>query len=654
VAIFKKIVAPSKDCGLAMTKCNIMYCEVILSQRFPKHLGIFDYHIPDDLVPLLKLGQLVTIPFRQSEYEGVVIALKKTTDFAARIKDITKINQPEPIMTFEQIKLAHWISEYYFVSLGTTVKMMLPPIPKTKHRQKESVAIQQITAPPLPIAINDLLTQCIRRKKSPALFWPSSIEQQTQFMYWLLKKIKGNVLIVVPELTDITFYLQLLSAKKQKETAIIHSQLNKTQFFSAWQRIISGQATIIIGTKLALFAPLIKPTIIIIDQEENQGHKQSDQNPRFDGRTVARQLARLHDCYLLFSSHAPSVDIFGDKTVHLLRPEATQKKYKQYTSIDMRTERKSGNYTQLADVLQTKITKTLAEKKKVFLFINKRGSASSVICKDCGLVMKCTRCDLPLTHHTTGNKLRATNFLYCHRCNIKSEVPPFCPKCSGVDFKFIGPGTQTVEWQVKKLWPKAAINRLDTDTKGTMATLNAEIIIGTEYALSRLNWSALGLIGIITADTLLYLPDFRSSERTWQLLYKFSFHTTAPVIVQTYNPEHIVLTSLTNNQPDKFYSQEIQQRKEIGYPPFTSLVKLIYQHRDKKICLANTQKMAAYLKTSPLKPLLLTPMTPFANSRWRMYIVLKFHSPIQDSLLKKILSGIPADWLIDRDPINLL
>jgi primosomal protein N' (replication factor Y) len=622
-----------------------MYCEVILSQRFPKHLGIFDYHIPDALAPQIKLGQLLTIPFRKSEYEGVVIALKKTTDFAARIKDITKINQPEPILTPEQIKLAQWMSDYYFVSLGTIVKMMLPPIPKTKRAQKEFKPIKPAHLPPMPSAITDLITQCAKNTNTTSLFWPSSQEQHTQFMSGLLKKIKGQILIIAPEFTDITQFLSLLPTAKQKETAIIHSQLNKTQFFSAWQRIISGQATIIIGTKLALFAPLIKPAMIIIDQEENQGHKQSDQNPRFDGRAVARQLARLHGCRLLFSSHAPSVDIFGDKTVHLLRPDTTQK---QYTSIDMRNERKGGNYTQLADVLQTKITETLAEKKKIFLFINKRGSASSVVCKDCGLVMTCRQCQLPLIFHSS------TNALYCHRCNTKYEVPPFCPKCSNVDFKYIGAGTQVVEQQAKKLWPQAKISRLDTDTKHDKPGADAGIIIGTEYAVNRIDWSSFGLIGIITADTLLYLPDFRSSERTWQLLNKLSFHTTAPVIVQTYNPEHIVLTSLANNQPDKFYSQEILQRKEIGYPPFTSLVKLIYQHRDKKICLANTQKMLAYLKTSPLKPLLLTPMTPLASSRWRMYIIIKFQSPSQDAMLRKIFSSVPEGWIIDRDPVNLL
>lgn len=622
-----------------------MFCEVILSQRFPKHLGIFDYSVPAALVGQIKIGQLVTIPFRKSEREGVVIKMKKIGISGKTIKEIIKINQLEPILTAEQIRLAEWLADYYFVSLGTVVKMMLPPIPKTKRVQKERRPITPLPEPALPSALNELIAACVRDKKSTSLFWPPSVEQQTQFMYWLLKKTKGTVLIIVPELTDMTYYLQLLSAKEQGAVAVIHSQLNKTQFFSAWQRIISGQANVIIGTKLALFAPLIKPELVILDQEENQGHKQSDQNPRFDGRTVAKQLARLHGCRLLFSSHAPSADVFADETIRLLRPSATSQ---PCVIIDMRNERRSGNYSQLADVLQTNITATLAAGKKVFLFMNRRGAASSVVCRDCGHVMTCEQCRLPLVYHAS------TNALYCHRCNTRYEVPPFCPKCSSVDFKFIGSGTQTVEQQAKKLWPKTKISRLDTDVPHGTPPAEADIIIGTEYAFKRIDWSSLGLIGVISADTYLYLPDFRAGERTWQLLTELAFNSAATLIIQTYNPEHPVLTYLAKNQPEQFYEQEQRERKLIGYPPYTSLVKLIYQHRDKKTCLASAQKLLAYLKTSPLKPLLLTPMTPYLHGKWRMYIVIKFQSPLQDALLKKILSGLPDGWIIDRDPVNLL
>lgn len=624
-----------------------MYCEIILSQRFPKHLGIFDYQIPDSLLPQIKLGQLVTIPFRKSEYEGVIITIKKITNFTARIKDITKINQQEPILTPEQIKLAHWMAEYYFVSVGTIIKMMLPPIPKTKHTLKKSVVVKQITAPNLPMAVNDLITHFLKNKKTNSLFWPATGEQQTQFMYWLLKKIKGTVLIIVPEFTDITHYLSLLSAKKQKEVAVIHSQLNKTQFFSAWQRIISGKANIIIGTKLALFTPLIKPDLIIIDQEENQGHKQADQNPRFDGRTVARQLAQYHRCQILYSSYVPSVDLYqsiDEEKIQLLRPEPEKRNIQ---IIDLKDERLKKNYSLFSDELEKSINEALTTHQKIFLSLNKKGAASSVICKDCGLILNCNKCARPLVHHQT------TNTLYCHYCNTKNEVPPFCPRCSSVDFKFVGAGTQTVEQQAKKLWPQAKIVRLDKDTNIKELPKDYDIIIGTEYALDLIDWQKISLGSVISADTFLHLPDFRAAERTWQLLKKIIFHYKGKLIIHTFNPDSFPIRFFPN-EDDQFYLQELSDRRQMSYPPFTSLVKLIYQHADKNVCLANTQKLLKILKTSPLQSMILTPMAPRQNNRYRMYIVVKFQSPTQDSLLKKILSAVPEGWIIDRDPMNLL
>lgn len=624
-----------------------MYCEIILSQRFPKHLGIFDYKIPEALQAQIKLGQLVTIPFRKSEYEGVVITIKKNTDFFARIKEILKINQLEPILTPEQIKLAYWMSEYYFVSIGTIIKMMLPPIPKTKHTPRQVKEIKRMAPPILPLAINTLIAQLLKNTKSDTLFWPTSADQQTQFMYWLIKRIKGMVLIIVPDLKDIDYYLKIFSLKKLKKTAIIHSQLNKTQFFFAWQQIISGQVEIIIGTKLALFAPLLKPSLIIIDQEENQGHKQADQNPRYDGRTVARQLSLNHQCPILYSSYAPSVDLYhlmGKKEVQSLRPESAKR---EIQIIDLKDERLKKNYSLFSDDLEQAVNNVLKERQKILLFLNKKGAATSVICKDCGLVLDCNKCSRPLVWHQTNN------FLYCHYCNIKNEVPPFCPKCSSVDFKFAGAGTQTVEQQARKIWPNAKITRLDKDSGIAELPNEYDIVIGTEYALDLLDWKKISLCSVISADTFLHLPDFRAAERTWQLLKKLAFHFQGQLIVHTFNPDGFPIRFFPNEN-DRFYQQEMLDRLQMSYPPFTSLVKLIYQHADKNICLQNTQKLLKILKTSPLQSMILTPMAPRQNNKYRMYLVVKFQSPDQDLILKKVLSAVPDGWIIDRDPVNLL
>jgi primosomal protein N' (replication factor Y) len=426
----------------------------------------------------------------------------------------------------------------------------------------------------------------------------------------------------------------------------IHSQLNKNQFHAAYHDIIQNKKTIVIGTKLALFTPL-KPTLIIFDQAENQNHKQADQNPRFDARTVAGKLAEYHQGRILYSSYAPSADLYQlveEKKVLLLQPESAKKTVQV---VDLKNERLKKNYSLFSDDLEESINETLNAGQKVFLFLNKKGAASSVICKDCGLVLDCHKCARPLVHHQTSN------FLYCHYCNTRNEVPPFCPKCSSVDFKFVGAGTQTVEQQAKKIWPQAKIIRLDKDSALNRLPKGYDLVIGTEYALDLLDWPAIGLCGIISADTFLHLPDFRAAERTWQILKKITFFHQGKIILHTYNPEGLPIRFFPDEEK-KFYQQELVDRQLMSYPPFTSLVKLIYQHADKNICLANTQKYLKVLKTSPLQSMILTPLAPRQNNRYRMYIVIKFKSPLQDSLLKKVLSSIPDGWIIDRDPINLL
>jgi len=627
-----------------------MYCEVILSQRFPKHLGIFDYKIPEYLVSQIKIGQLVTIPFRKSEREGIVIKIKRTGIPGKKIKEISKINQPEPIITPKQIQLAEWMAQYYFVSLGTIIKMMLPPIPKKKSIKKQLLP-SPFPQPTLPLSLNDLIYKLVKDKQQKFLFWPQIPEQQAQFLYWLIKRIKGTILIIVPEIMDINYFVRLLPENIQKKTAIIHSQLNKNQFYNTYSDIIQNKKEIIIGAKLALFSPIQKLQLIILDQEENQNHKQSDQNPRFDARLVAEKLASLHKSQLLFTSHAPTVNTYyqlSKKRIQLLQPK---NKPKKITIIDLKEERKKRNYSVFSDLLEEKTNQVLKQSKKIFFFINKRGAASSVVCQDCGYIINCPNCQLPLIYHTTSNAPRTTSFLYCHRCNKKSELPPFCPKCSGVTLKFTGLGTQKVESEAKKLWPKAKIFRLDKDIKLTTKLSDYDIMVGTERAFDYLDWQKIGLTGVITADTFLHLPDFRSTERTWQMLSKISYLSQSPLIIQTYTQGNPAIKYINS---ENFYKSELSERKAVGYPPFANLVKLIYQNKDKKTCFTEAQRLYKKLKTFPLSVSLVTPLTPFQYNKWQMYIVIKYSSPSQDNIVNKILTAIPPDWIIDRDPENLL
>jgi len=626
-----------------------MFCEVILSRRFPKHLGIFDYKIPPDLLSKIKVGQLVTIPFRKSEREGVVIKIKKTSIAGKKIKPIEKIIQNNPILTPDQILLAQWMADYYFLSLGTIIKTILPP----SLKKKMSLKVKKFDSSNRPAVSADetkIIKEVVQGNKDKFFYQPTSIQEKNAILFGLLQKTKNQILIILPTKKDIDIFFSSMPKSVHKNSAIIHSGLNKTQYHAAWQSIINNKAKVIIGTKLALFSPVINPAILILDQEDNQNHKQADQNPRFDSQQVLHKMSEIYKTKLLFINQSMTVDTYyqtiGGKFISLKKAEPSAKR--PITIIDMKDEQKKKNYSLFSDKLQDAIAETLQQKKQIFLFINKRGSSSSVICRDCGLNIICDKCQQPLAYHSKDQAL------YCHQCNKKSELPPFCSKCNGTDFKFVGTGTQKVENEINKLFPDKKTVRIDQDAE-TIKNLNSyNIIIGTELALPFLKWESIGLVGIVSADTFLYLPDFRSTERTWHLLNKLAFLCQSDLIIQTYSPRNPALKYLNKLNKEEFYKNELKERQALNYPPFSCLIKLIYSNKDKKSCLDEAQRLYKVLKTSPLDVSILTPLNPFIRGKWQMYNVIKFQSPQQDKLLKKIMELVPDNWIIDRDPISLL
>ncbi|XOU94951.1 MAG: replication restart helicase PriA [Candidatus Kerfeldbacteria bacterium] len=624
-----------------------MFCEVILSQRFPKHLGIFDYKVPDDVVSEIKIGQLVSIPFRSSEKEGIIIKIKKTSTINKKIKSIVKIIQDKPIITSEQIQLAEWMANYYSVSLGTIIKTMLPPVLKNKMQLK----INEVESSGTPNKINlNYTKQILEKKVGKYYFTPENIQEKNALIYALTKKVKGQILIIVPTIKDIDNLVNAFPKSVQEKIAIIKSGLNKTQYHSAWQSILNNKKKIIIGTKLALFSPLIKPELLILDQEDSQNHKQAEQNPRYDSRQVIHKMSEIYKTKLLLLNPATTINSYfniSNNTISNIK-EVGKNIHQSMDIVDMKNEQKIQNYSLFSERLQESINKTLSDKKQILLFINKRGGSSSVICKDCGENLNCSNCDQPLTYHTKDQ------FLYCHQCNQKHALPNLCPKCHGPNFKFIGTGTQKVEIETRKLFSKAKIARLDTDDNNIQNLNSQDIIIGTELALSHMNWDKIGLVGVISADTFLYLPDYSSTERTWHLLNKLLFLCNTEIIIQTYSTRNPAIKYLNQTNQELFYESELSDRESLNYPPYSKIIQLIYSNKDKSICLNETKGLYSKLKSNSLKIAIITPLRPFLNNKWQMYIIIKFNLETEENNILKLMTQIPENWTINRDPINLL
>ncbi len=625
------------------------FAEVILSQRFPKHMGIFDYAVPAALADTIQIGQLVSVPFRGSKREGVVIKLKPTGITGKRIKAIDKIIERQPFLTPEQITMAQWMAAYYFVSLGTVIKSILPPMPKRAAR-----SIQADWPPTTPVQPPTHIKTCAQEISSAITkqftFCPNTITEKYQLYYEMIWKRHYPIVFIVPDNDDMKHIAGLIPKRLHPKTVFFHSQLNKNQQYAAYTKVRDAKAAIIVGTKLAVFLPLQKPKLFIIDQADDYGHKQSDQNPRYDVRATVAELAKLHRAGVVYATPAPSITMHHDIAqgrLALIKTKQTAKPRPRI--IDMRAERKSGNFQIFADTLRERIDATLVQKKKIFLFINKRGSASAVVCRDCGTVLSCPVCNRPHLWH------QASGILYCHQCNTKHDMPPFCPHCSGAHFKFTGMGTQKVEHEVNKIWPQARVVRLDKDKNSHTQINTADIIVGTEFALPSLPWDAIGLTGIVSADTFLHLPDYRSNERTWQLLTRLQYMSQAPVIIQTYSANEPALRAIASSSPGTFISSELSDRKILAYPPYGSLIKLSYQHADKHACMQHTQQLHRQLLSSAgaVSVHIMTPLRTYQHGKWQMYIIIKFKTE-QLPQVKTMLGQVPNGWIIDRDPINLL
>ncbi|MCH7492291.1 primosomal protein N' [Patescibacteria group bacterium] len=623
-----------------------MYAEVILSQRFPKHLGIFDYKIPDHLGTEIQIGQLVSIPFRSSEREGVVVRLKDKAIVGKKIKNINSITNPQPIITSEQISLAEWMASYYFVSIGTVLKTMLPPIPKRTHAKTEKKIIPKKI--PSESDTRKLADTVCHHRQNTFVLTPTSLPQKHSFYQAIIKKCSGATMIIVPTVNAMAGIQSLVPEQLQRHVVVFHSKLNKNQAYTAWQRVMTDKRSIVIGTKQALFLPLHNLQRIIIDSASDQNHKQSEQNPRYDVRIVAQQLQKLYQAKLIFVDPAPTVALYHKIINHqvMLLPLVNTESPTP-TIVDMKEERRSGNYGLLSDKLQKEIDSNIQSGGKIFLFINKRGSSSAVMCQDCGHILPCPKCGTTMAYHSKSKTL------FCHHCNNKTELPASCPKCQGTNLKMIGMGTQSVEQEIKKLWPKVSLARYDSDTDA-LPDKHTQIIIGTVRAWQILDWDNIKLIGIISADTLLHLPDYRSQEKTWQLLHDIKFYSNAPLVIQTHSPDNNAIKSFAKGDAKSFYTTEIDDRKLLEYPPHGRLIKLIFSHRDKQAMVNETNRLYKSLVATPLAVSKITPLTPYQHGKWQMYVIIKYTDKTPIKVIKSVMQKIPDNWIIDRDPENLL
>ncbi len=405
-----------------------------------------------------------------------------------------------------------------------------------------------------------------------------------------------SAIFLVPEISLTPQMLAQLRARFGKNAAIMHSGLSAGEKFDEWWRLRSGEAKIAVGARSAVFAPLENLGVIVIDEEHDSSYS-SETAPRYNTFDIALLRAKYNDCKLVLGSATPSVETYkrakeGEFNLIPLLKRVNKKPMPEIIIADMRKEARRGNNTSFSFALQSEIEECLAKGNQAILFLNRRGYSQTVICRDCGYVAKCESCDVSLTYHKEEDCLK------CHYCGAKYKMLRGCPECGGTHLTYAGTGTQRVEAEIKKRFPGARVLRMDNDTtsgkEGHFKILKefgehrADILVGTQMIAKGHDFPAVTLVGILDADMSLHFSDYRSGERTFQLVTQVAGRSgraeeKGKVVLQTYDPENEVLRYAVAYDYEGFYENEISLRAASLFPPFSKIVRvLVSGENDKK------------------------------------------------------------------------
>ena len=477
-------------------------------------------------------------------------------------------------------------------------------------------------------------------------------------------------LVLVPEIALAMPLVDRLRAELVAEIAILHSGIGEGERADEWRRIRAGEIDIVVGTRMALTAPLADVGLIVVDEEHDAAYK-SDRTPRFQARDAAIALGRLAGAAVVLGSATPSVESVGrvrqGRYDHALLPDRPSGAPPRVEVVDLRAELASGNRGLLSESLRNAL-ESLPEGERAILMINRRGSASVVICRDCGYVQRCPECDLSLVYHQAGVTLR------CHHCGTASPLATRCPACKSPRIRYLGGGTQRVEDEVRAGFPHLRVGRLDRDVaehKGAVERVfdafaegRLDVLVGTSLVAKGLDIPEVTLVGVVSADVALNLPDERAAERTYQLLTQAVGRAgrgerPGLAIIQTYQPDHPAILAVAAADASAFYDAELDVRRRFGSPPFGRLVKLTVALPDPLAAEREAAAMVDRLIASSAQPAhaefrvaILGPAPAYIArraGRWRWNIVLRGDRPLE------ILGAPPgAPWSVDVDPDSLL
>ncbi|MFH0779539.1 MAG: hypothetical protein V1928_01645 [Parcubacteria group bacterium] len=615
--------------------------KIIPYKKLPRGMDYLDYLIPPELADLVKTGSFVRVPFRAGKLLGLVAGFCDKSEFA-HLKSVLSVEDSMPCLPEYQIKLLNWFSRYYYCSLSSALKLLLPDKPKKSAALKDKKIETVSYALEKNQQISRLAEQIYCSNEKRYLLFPENIK----YKYLFFKDLCGRslsenkqILILFPQKIKIDEFYRCLDGKQRQAAAILTNEMHssKNKYYDIWQQILENKKQIIIGARSAIFAPLPNVSMIIVDNAHSSDYKSWDQNPRYNAINVAKKIQEWTGCKLILSSLSPRIeDAYEAKNHQAQSININLKDLSEVEIVNLKEERKSG-FTYLSGALLESVEETIRENKKVVLIVNKKGLFSYLYCNDCKKEAECPGCRLPMT-------VANDKELVCYHCQHRIPIHLTCPYCQSTDLKRLGVGLESIKAEIKKRFSGDLIN------------------VVTSQALKNEIWNSVGLLGYVYIDSLAYLSDFNSNFELYSSIKEInsaarSYGDNLRIILQTCFSENIAMKNVNSNYK-KFYSEEIENRQAFNYPPFSSLIKLFFQHPDKKVCEKEAENLHRIL-TQEISGRALAITDPYPHyamkvrRRYRYQIAIflpKLSLPEENALL----SFVPNHWIIDKDPVFLL
>ncbi|MBI5779416.1 MAG: primosomal protein N' [Planctomycetes bacterium] len=606
----------------------------------------FTYRIPAELSGTLKLGARVRVPFGTVSKIGYCVGFLESATFP-KIKDIEAVIDTEPLITEHMLKLCQWMADYYFSSLGQALECVLPasvreiPTAKKSTKVKADPFYEQVArTEPLTLTQHqkeayDAIAKSIEHRanseEAPNVFLLHGVtgSGKTEIYLQVMAKVRESgkqTIVLVPEIALTPQTVHRFRERFGDSVAVLHSHLTAKQRLIQWQNIRNGQASVVIGARSAIFAPFKNLGLIVIDEEHETSFKNIS-TPFYHAREAAIERARLEHAIVILGSATPSLESYYNSihgTYHrLVLPERIDHRPMPNVEVVDMLQQNDPRHSNpvLSKKLEIGIRDEVLKGNQVILFLNRRGFITLIKCSKCGHIMKCRRCQVSLAYHKQFNKA------VCHYCNEKTELPTACPECAYPGIRQFGIGTEKVEDYLHKFWDnlivdasaeksQLTIGRMDSDAmkkKGlykdalhSFFTGETDVLVGTQMIAKGLDFPNVTLVGIVSADTTLYLKDFRSAERTFQLITQVAGRTGrgpkgGRVIVQTVNPEHYSIMAGSNHDYEGFARQELLYRSELNYPPFRRIIRILVSGKNQDVIKETIDKIARQI-TKELAP----------------------------------------------------